>query len=126
MFKKIPLIIKIILSMVFPPFFFIWLIFGGLAPAFSFAAKENTAFSNLVNNPCEETATDYIELMKNRPVLMFGPANHPNNWAVLREKWYMINGSDRIPTHMKKEILNVLTDKGLYVNNKIVDNYKNQ
>lgn len=126
MFKKIPLIVKIVLCIVFPPFFFIWLIFGGIGPAISFAAKENTAFSNLVNYPSKETAQEYIQLMRNRPVFIFTDRNHPDVWAVLREKWQIINHSDNIPTNLKKEVLDILIDKGLYVrSSKIIDNYKN-
>lgn len=126
MLKKIPLFIKVILCIVFPPFLFIWVIFGGLKPAASFSAKENAAFSNLVNNPSEENALEYIELMSDRPALTFAERNHPDAWAVLREKWQIINHSDRVPTDLKKEILDILIGKGLYVrNSNIIDNYKN-
>ena len=125
MFKNIPLFVKIILCIVFPPFFIIWIIFGFLKPVFSFSIKENVAFSNLVNNPCEENALNYIELMKNKPMFTFAEDNHPSSWAVLREKWYIINRSDKVPTDMKTEILDILIKKGLYLNNaKIIDNYE--
>ena len=66
-------------------------LFGGMGRAFRYAAKENEVFSRLVNFPNEENAREYIELRKNRPVFTLAPANNPNAWAVLREKWQIIN-----------------------------------
>lgn len=113
--------IKGMLRFMFPPFFF-----SDLKKAGDFAAKENTAFSNLVNYPSEENAVTYIELMKNRPAIRLSERNHPDDWAVLREKWQIINHSNKVPTNLKKEVLDILIGNGLYVrNSKIIDNYKN-
>ena len=101
-------------------------LFGGMGRAFRYAAKENEVFSRLVNFPNEENAREYIELRRNKPSFTLAPNNNPNSWAVLREKWQLINHSDQIPTHLKKEILDILISKGLYLSNsKIIDNYKN-
>ena len=89
-----------------------------------FSKKENAAFTTLVNNPNEANAKAYIELYNNKPAATFLPDNNPSSWAVLREKWQIINHSDKIPSGMKKEIFSILTSKGLYVNNsKIINNF---
>ena len=124
--KKIPLVVKIVLCICCPALLAVWAIFGFIKPLFSFAVKEGKAFSDLVNNPSKENAEIYIEIMRNKPIATLAPDNNPNAWAVLREKWYIINRSDKVPTHMKKEIFDILVNKGLYVgNSKIIDNYKN-
>ena len=98
---------------------------GMFGKAFRFAEKEHEVFSKLVNYPSEENAKEYIELHSNRPNFTLSPQNNPNSWAVLREKWQIINHSDKIPTHLKKEILDILMKKGLYLNNsKVIDNYE--
>lgn len=125
MFEKIPLFVKIILVIIFPfPALVLWVVFKFIKPMIVFGAKENKAFSDLVNNPTEENAREYIELMKTKPMATFAPENNPNAWAVMREKWQIINHSNKIPTDMKKEILDILTQKGLYVNSHIVNNFK--
>ena len=79
----------------------------------------------LVNNPCEEYAIEYIEHRKNKPTFSFTYSNHPSVWASLREKWNVINKSDRISYEMKKAIMDDLMWQGLHLNNqKIIDNYK--
>ena len=94
--------------------------------AFNFAEKEHEVFSRLVNYPSEANAREYIELRRNKPSFTLAPDNNPNAWAVLKEKWQLINHSDQIPTHLKKEILDILISKGLYLSNsKVIDNYKN-
>lgn len=125
---KIPLPVKIILSVIFPPIIPFWIIFWALrkfaGPMIDFSKKENAAFNALVNNPNEANAIAYVNLQKNKPGATFLPEDNPNAWAVLREKWQIINHSDKISTSTKKEILNILMSKGLYVNNsKIVDNF---
>ena len=133
MFNKIPLFVKIILIIFFPlPALIIWIaskflkpVGGHLKNAFVFSAEENKLFSALVNNPNEENARLYIEFMKNKPVLTLARDNHPSSWAVLREKWQIINHSNKIPTDMKRKIFDILTDQGLYVNSNIINNYKN-
>lgn len=125
---KIPLLVKILSSIVFPPlipfWMIIWVIKKFLKPLVDFSSKENEAFTTLVNNPNEENARAYIELMQNKPKVTLQPENNPNAWAVLREKWQIINHSCKIPSDMKKAIFNILTAQGLYVNNsKIVNNF---
>ena len=121
-----PIFLKAILCIIFPPFLFIWVFNSIIKPAGSFAKKESTAFSKLVNNPCTENALEYSEIMRNRPSVIFAETNHPDAWAVLREKWQIINHSNKVPTNLKKEIFDILADKGLYVrNSKIIDNYNN-
>ena len=125
MLDKIPTWIKIVLVICFPPLIVFYIILLLLKPIFKYAAEENKLFTNLVNNPTKENASEYIELIRNKPRLTFLPDNNPSAWAVLREKWQIINHSDKIPTEMKKEIFEYLVSRGLYVNNsKIVNNYK--
>lgn len=123
--KSLPLAVKIIICIFCPVLIPFALVACLLGPTFSFAAKENQLFSNLVNYPSEENAKAYIELMRHKPAVTLAADNHPSSWAVLREKWNMINRSNKIPSDMKKEILNILINKGLYLNNsKIINNYK--
>ena len=97
----------------------------GFHSAMSFARKQNEIFKKLVNNPCEEYAIEYIEHRKNKPAFSFTYSNHPSVWASLREKWNVINKSDRISYEMKKAIMDDLMWQGLHLNNqKIIDNYK--
>ena len=125
---KIPLIVKILLSIIFPPIIPFWVILWALrkflSPMIDFSKKENAAFSALVNNPNEANARAYIELYNNKPAATFLPDDNPNSWAVLREKWQIINHSSKIPSGMKKEIFGILTSRGLYVNNSnIINNF---
>lgn len=125
MFDKIPTWVKVLLVICFPPLIIFYIIFLLLKPTFKYAAEEDKLFKNLVNNPTKENASEYIELTHNKPKVTLLPTNNPSAWAVLREKWQIINHSDKIPTEMKKEILEYLVSRGLYVNNsKIVNNYK--
>ena len=97
----------------------------GFSSAVSFARKESELFKKLVNDPCEENAVEYIEHRKNKPAFSFTYSNHPSVWASLREKWYVINASDRISYEMKKAIMEDLMWQGLHLNNqKIINNYK--
>lgn len=97
----------------------------GFHSAYSFARKQNEIFKKLVNNPCEEYAIEYIEHRKNKPAFSFTYSNHPSVWAALREKWNVINKSDKISYEMKKAIMDDLMRQGLHLNNqKIIDNYK--
>ena len=89
----------------------------GFHSALSFARKENEIFTRLVNDPCEEYAIEYIEHRKNKPAFSFTFSNHPSVWARVREKWHIINKSDRISYEMKKAIMNDLMGQGLYLNN---------
>lgn len=125
MFKNIPTWVKVLLVICFPPLIIFWIASIFLKPTISYAAQENKLFSGLVNNPTKENAKEYIELTRNKPTVTFLPDNNPSSWAVLREKWQIINHSNKIPTEMKKEIFEYLVSRGLYVNNsKIIDNYK--
>lgn len=125
MFKRIPLIVKIALCIVFPPFIIIWLIVGGIGSAIPFAAKESTAYSNLVKYPSEQTALEYINVMNNRPKLRFTNLNRPDVWAKIRKEWQIVNHSSNVPTHLKREVLNILVNvKGLHVSPNVIDNYK--
>ena len=90
---------------------------------FKYAAERDRLLTTLVNNPTEQNAAAYVAHVKNEPKMMLARANDPNSWAVLREKWYIINGSDKIPTELKKQILADFTSDGLYVNGKIIDNF---
>ncbi len=124
MFDKIPTWLKILLVICFPPLIIFYIGFMLLKPTIKYAAQENKLFQNLVNNPTKENASEYIELIRNKPTLTFLPDNNPSSWAVLREKWQIINHSSKIPAEMKKEIFGYLVSRGLYVNNsKIVNNY---
>ena len=97
----------------------------GFHSAMSFAKKEAEIFKKLVNDPCEENAIEYIEHRKNKPTFSFTYVNRPSVWASLREKWKIINKSDRISYEMKKAIMDDLIWQGLHLNNqKIIDNYK--
>ena len=97
----------------------------GFHSALSFSRKEGEIFKKLVNNPCEEYAIEYIEHRKNKPAFSFTFSNHPSVRASLREKWNIINKSDRISYEMKKAIMDDLMWQGLHLNNqKIIDNYK--
>ena len=97
----------------------------GFHSALSFAKKETAVFKKLVNDPCEENAVEYIELRKTRPKFSLTYVNRPEVWASLREKWNIINHSDRISYEMKKAVMEDLVHQGLHLNNqRIIDNYK--
>jgi len=96
----------------------------GFHSALSFAKKEAEVFKKLVNDPCEQNAVEYIELRKIRPKFSLTYVNRPEVWASLREKWNIINHSDRISYEMKKAVMEDLVCQGLHLNNqKIIDNY---
>ena len=123
--KGIPLWIKVVLTIIFPPLIIFWIILYLLGPSIRYASNENKLFAELVNNPSKEKAEEYIALTHTKPVLSFLPDNNPSSWAILREKWQIINHSNKVPTQMKKEIFEYLVSRCLYVSNsKIVDNYK--
>ena len=97
----------------------------GFHSALSFAKKETEIFKKLVNDPCEKNAIEYIEHRRNKPAFSLTFVNNPSVWASLREKWSIINKSDRISYEMKKAIMDDLIWQGLHLNNqKIIDNYK--
>ena len=125
--SKLPLSVKIILLIICPYLVIpIWIITSAKT-IFTFASQENKLFSELVNNPCEENARAYINVIRNAPKVTLSPENTPNAWAVLREKWQIINQSNKIPSDMKKEIFDFLVQRGLYVSNsKIINNYKSR
>ncbi|MBR1968860.1 MAG: hypothetical protein IKA17_00685 [Clostridia bacterium] len=96
----------------------------GFHNALAFAKKEAEIFKKLVNDPCEVNAIEYIEHRKNKPAFSFTYVNQPSVWESLREKWNIINKSNRISYEMKKTIMDDLIGQGLHLNNqKIIDNY---
>lgn len=122
--KPLSILLKILLVVIFPPSIVFLIVYEILKPSIKFASQEKETFSNLVNNPNEENARAYVELMQKKPKITFLPDDNPNSWAVLREKWQIINHSNKISSGLKKEILNILIARGLYVNNSnIVNNY---
>ena len=77
----------------------------GFHTAISFAKKESEIFKKLVNDPCEANAIEYIEHRKNKPAFSFTYVNKPSIWESLREKWNIINKSNKISYEMKKAIM---------------------
>ena len=67
MLDKIPTWIKIVLVICFPPLIVFYIIALLLKPTFKYSADENKLFTNLVNNPTKENASEYIELKHNKP-----------------------------------------------------------
>ena len=115
MIKKIPLPIKIILCFcVFPIFLLIWSI--------ACAMEMEKTMKAAALNPNEETVAALIEAWKR---IILGVNNHPENWKKVRDAWFKINGSNKVPTPYKKEVLEIFKKRGLYLSNdKIIDNYQ--
>ena len=105
--KALSILLKILLVIIFPPVIIFLIVYEILKPSIKFASREKETFSNLVNNPNEENARAYVELMEKKPKITFLPDDNPNSWAVLREKWQIINHSNKISSGLKKEILNI-------------------
>ena len=114
MIKKIPLPVKIMLCFFgFPVFLAIWAIASSMEMTKTLKEAEK--------NPNKETVGNLIESWTR---IILSVNNHPDTWKKLREGWYRINGSDKVPTPMKKEVLRIFKKKGLYLSNeKIIDNY---
>ncbi len=112
--RDIPLGIKLILCFFgFPLFLIIW------AVACSFDMTKT--LSEAEKNPNEENVLIMLEAW-NRIKLSVN--NHPDTWQKLRNAWYKINGSPKVPTYLKKQVLEVFKRKGLHVSNdRIIDNY---
>lgn len=114
MLRKIPLPIKIFLSFVlFPVFIIIWM---GAA-----SGEMQKTMNDAAQNPNIETVSRFLEAWRR---IVVSVNNHPENWKKIREAWYKINGSDKVPTDMKREVLEIFKKRGLYLSNeKIIDNY---
>ncbi len=112
--RDIPLPIKIVLTIcIFPVFGIIWIVASSM--------EMERVLKNARFYPNEQTVTQLLETF-NRVKL--GVANHPENWKKLRETWYAINGSNRVPTYLKEMVIMKFTKLGLYISNtKVIDNY---
>ena len=115
MIRNIPLPIKILLCfIVFPIFAIIW--YAAAANEMSKTLKAAT------QNPDIDTVGTVIEAWTR---IIVGIDNHPDSWNELRSSWYKINGSDQVPTYMKRDLLAIFKKKGLRISNeRIIDNYK--
>ena len=89
----------------------------------SFFVKKGDLLYNLSLNPSEQSAKEYLEYYKQRRPKLYSSVNHPRYWNLQRDCWYKINGSNKIPTDLKVEILATLKRDGLGVKDTIVDNY---
>ena len=89
----------------------------------TFFINKRDRLYNICQNPSEQAAKEYLEYCRQNKPKLYTEANHPNNWNKLRDYWYKINGSNKIPTYLKAEILESLKKDGLYVKETIVDNY---
>lgn len=112
--RDIPLPIKIVIWLAFPPSLVVWF--------FASVIVVEIAFNKAKKNPCIETVDYLIDTLKR---IKLGIINRPHNWNDIRKTWYIVNGSNRVPTPMKQELLAVFIKKGTKINNKkIIDNYK--
>ena len=89
----------------------------------TFSRSRRDHLYNICQNPSEQSAKAYLEFYRQRRPKFYGEANYPDNWNKLREYWYKINGSNKIPTYLKAEILETFKKDGLFVKDTIVDNY---
>ena len=112
--RDIPLPIKIAIWVLCPASLAIWLVAS--------VVGAEIAFSRAKKNPCIETVQELIDILK---TIKLGVVNRPHNWEDIRKTWYIVNGSNKVPTPMKQELLAVFIKKGTKINNKkIIDNYK--
>lgn len=115
--RELPLGIKILACLVFPPaiaIVFICQLFGSVI-------EMEEKMGAVSKNPTEETVTACIEYFEKA---WLGFNNHPDNWNRIRKVWYVVNGSSKVTTPTKEKFLEKLTKRGLYVNNvRIIDNY---
>ncbi len=112
--RDIPLGIKLLASIfLFPFFLFVWVI--------ACSMDMSKVMKRAEQNPNEETVQDLIDTC-NR--IKLAPTNHPQVWAKYRNLWYKINGSNRVPTYLKQQVIDKFTHYGLYANTKVIDNYK--
>lgn len=112
--RYIPLPLKIILSFGFPLFGIVWLI--------ACSRELSKTLDDATKTPNAETVSHLIEAWTR---IKLSVHNHPDSWRSLRNSWYKINGSSKVPTHLKQQTINLFQKKGLFINNtKIIDNYK--
>ncbi|MBQ7793156.1 MAG: hypothetical protein IJ366_01420 [Clostridia bacterium] len=81
----------------------------------------DSAVKAATNDPSEDNAYRVYRLLCRFGV---GINNHPKDWGRFRDMFYKVNGSNRVPTELKKKMKDKLVKKGLYINGmKIIDNY---
>ena len=89
----------------------------------TFHIKARDLLYTVCQNPSVQTANTYLAHHRQHRPIFYHEINHPNNWNKLRDYWYKLNGSNKIPTNLKSEILDTLRKDGLHVNTTVIDNY---
>lgn len=82
-----------------------------------------SARMSVKKNPSEKNAMRVYRLL--RIPLGVSITNHPNEWAKYRDMFYIINGSDRVPSELKERIKERLVKKGLHIKHmRVINNYE--
>ncbi len=94
----------------------------GIIIALKNDAKRERARVAAKSLPNYDNVMEVCKLMSPKSVTI---VNRPEEWGKWRDMFYVVNGSNQVPTELKVKLKAILSSKGLYIGNmKIIDNYK--
>ncbi|MBQ4517076.1 MAG: hypothetical protein II997_00645 [Clostridia bacterium] len=128
--KKLPLVIKLVLCIIFPPFAILWIIsvllggFGNIGDPLSNTNEMVKCLVDMSNNPCNETVNTYLTT-RERVKVTIGTAlsDYEKNWPII---WEKVNCSNKVTTELKTKLRDHLMYSGkLYLADpEVIDNYE--
>ena len=99
---------------------------GVIGALISSSAKESknrqALYETLRREPDNAKVDEFIQYIEK-----FNSANTPEAWQNLRTVWLRVNESPNVTTDKKRELIEFLKVKGLYIHNeeaRVIDNYR--
>lgn len=86
------------------------------------AKNRQALYETLRREPNDEKVDEFIQYIEK-----FNTTNTPEAWQHLRTVWLRVNESSDVTTNKKRELIEYLKVKGLYIHNdeaRVFDNYK--
>ena len=84
--------------------------------------NRQTLYETLRKEPSDDKVDEFIQYIEK-----FNTTNTPEAWQHLRTVWLRVNESPNVTTDKKRELIEFLKVKGLYINNeeaRVFNNYK--